>query len=201
MSDFLLQDFRYAFRGLRRSPGFAFIAITSLGLGIGANTAIFTLMNAVMFHLLPVRDPGRLVELLQKYPGEPRGNGYWTWNDYLHFHDSNTVFATIIGTSFDNLLRLQVENGAPQPSVGEYVTPNYFGDLGVRPIKGRFIGPSSKRATTDMRASSVVPKRSRTELKPLLAGALIVLFGCLLASYVPGRRAAHVDPMQALRHE
>src|SRR5205823_128897 len=106
----LVQDLRYALRGSRRSPGFAFIAIASLALGIGANTAIFSLMNAVMFHLLPVQNPGRLVELLQKYPGEPRGNGYWSWKSYVHFRDHNTVFSAIIGTSFDNLLRVQTEN-------------------------------------------------------------------------------------------
>jgi predicted permease len=139
--DRVLQDLRYAVRCLRRSPGFTFIAIASLALGIGANTAIFSLMNAVMFHLLPVQNPGRLVELLQKYPGEPRGNGYWTWNDYLHFRQHNTVFSAIIGTSFDNALRLRTENGAPQRSIGEYVTPNYFSDLGVQPALGRFIGP------------------------------------------------------------
>ncbi len=91
--------------------------------------------------LLPVRNPGELVELLQKYPGEPRGNGYWTWKDYLHFADYNTVFSAILGTSFDNLLRLQTENGSPQRTVGEYVTANYFSELGVQPAMGRFIGP------------------------------------------------------------
>ncbi|HEY1214455.1 MAG TPA: permease prefix domain 1-containing protein, partial [Bryobacteraceae bacterium] len=56
----VLQDLRYGLRGLRRNPGFTFIAIASLALGIGANTAIFSLMNTVMFRLLPVRNPDSL---------------------------------------------------------------------------------------------------------------------------------------------
>ena len=67
-------DARYAMRGMRRSPGFTAVAIGSLALGIGANTAIFSLMNTVLLRLLPVRHPEELVELLQKYPGERRGN-------------------------------------------------------------------------------------------------------------------------------
>lgn len=135
------QDVRYAVRGLRRSPGFAALAVASLALGIGANTAIFSLLNAVMFHSLAVQNPAELVELLQKYPGEPRGNGYWTWKSYLHFREYNTVFSALIGTSFDNLLRVQTEHGSRQRATGEYVTPNYFSALGVRPAMGRFIGP------------------------------------------------------------
>ncbi len=145
-----LQDIRYAIRGLRRSPGFAGISIASLALGIGANTAIFSLMNTVMFRLLPVQNPGKLVELLQKYPGEPRGNGYWTSKDFLHFRDYNTVFSAIIGTSFDNLLRVQAEKGAPERAIGEYVTSNYFSELGVRPAMGRFIGLEDNPSSQDV---------------------------------------------------
>jgi predicted permease len=146
----VLQDLRYGVRGLRRNPGFTTVAIGSLALGIGANTAIFSLMNAVMFHLLPVQDPGRLVELLQKYPGEPRGNGYWTWKDYEHFKAHNTVFSDIIGTSFDNILRVQSEDGSPQHAVGEFVTSNYFKDLGVRPAMGRIIDGGDDAASQDV---------------------------------------------------
>src|ERR1035438_7185160 len=80
----LTQDVRYALRTMRRAPGFTAIALLSLGLGIGANTAIFSLIHALMLRLLPVRDPQQLVELLNKYPGELHVNGF-SWQSYLHF--------------------------------------------------------------------------------------------------------------------
>ncbi|HMF59905.1 MAG TPA: permease prefix domain 1-containing protein, partial [Vicinamibacterales bacterium] len=70
------QDVRYGGRMLRRSPAFSAIAISILAVGIGGNTAIFSLINAVMLRELPVRDPAQLVELLTRYPGEPRMNNF-----------------------------------------------------------------------------------------------------------------------------
>lgn len=169
----VLQDLRYGLRGLRRNPGFTFVAIASLALGIGANTAIFSLMNTVMFHMLPVQDPERLVELLQKYPGEPRGNGYWTWKDYEHFRAHNTVFSDIIGTSFDNVLRVQVKNGTPQHAVGEFVTLNYFKDLGVQPAMGRIIGPGDDPASQDVAVVSWSFWRNFLGANPRLIGERI----------------------------
>lgn len=72
----LWNDLRYAFRLMRRNPGFTAVAVLSLALGIGANTAIFSLFYTVMLHRLPVAHPEQLVELLYKDPGQPRSDGY-----------------------------------------------------------------------------------------------------------------------------
>src|SRR6266852_2526561 len=88
----LRQDVRYALRMMSRSPGFTAVAILSLALGIGANTAIFSLINTLMLRMLPVREPEQLVALLSKYPGEPRGS-YFSLQSYEHHRDNNHVFS------------------------------------------------------------------------------------------------------------
>jgi predicted permease len=133
------QDARYALRGMRASPGFTAVAVASLALGIGANTAIFSLVYTVMLRPLPVAHPEQLVELLQKYPGEPRGNGYWTSQSYEHYRDRNHVFSAITGTAIDNRLGLQTEGSEPGIVIGEYVLENYFSVLGVKPAIGRLL--------------------------------------------------------------
>jgi putative ABC transport system permease protein len=143
------QDARYALRALRRSPGFTAVAVVSLALGIGANTAIFSLVETVLLRMLPVSHPEQLVELLQKYPGEPRGNGYWTRRSYEHFRDSNHVFSALIGTSIDNQVRLTAPGAEPETTVGEYVTGNYFPELGLRPAVGRLLGPEDNPASAN----------------------------------------------------
>ena len=90
MLDDLLQDIRYALRAMRASPGFAAIAILSLALGIGANTAIFSLVDAMLLKLLPVRSPQ---ELYQPVTGNPdRYNVSWNYPDYVALRDGNHSF-------------------------------------------------------------------------------------------------------------
>jgi hypothetical protein len=120
----LTQDVRYALRTMRRAPGFTAIALLSLGLGIGANTAIFSLIHTLMLRLLPVRDPQQVVELLNKYPGEPHVNGF-SWQSCLHFRDNNHVLAGLIGSSPANLT-VRAEGLDPEIVVGEYVVSNFF---------------------------------------------------------------------------
>ena len=140
------QDARYALRGMRRSPGFTAVVVASLALGIGANTAVFSLVETVMLRMLPVRHPEQLVELLQKYPGEPRGQLNWSWKSYEHLRDNNHVFSALIGTSIDSRARLEVEGCEPETGVRESVTGNYFPELGLKPALGRLIGPQDDPA-------------------------------------------------------
>jgi len=134
-------DARYAFRGMRSNPVFTAVAVSSLALGIGANTAIFTLVYAVLLRPLPVAHPEQLVELLQKYPGEPRGNGYWSERSVDHYRQHNHVFASITGMGIDNRAQLRIDSPESRFGVAEHVLNNYFVELGIRPALGRLIGP------------------------------------------------------------
>ena len=98
-------------------PGSVFtaVAVLSLALGIGANTAIFSLINTLMLRMLPGREPEQLVELLSRYPGEPRMN-YFGWKFYEHFRDENHVFSDLIGRVAFPLPGEQRGTSTPRPS-------------------------------------------------------------------------------------
>jgi putative ABC transport system permease protein len=137
----LFQDLRYAARILRKSPGFTAVAVLTLALGIGANTAIFTMMNGLMLRTLPVRDPGRLVELLHHYPGEPEpGFNGFSWDAYQAIRDGNHVFSDVIVAGM-NFFTVSGDKLQPQTVFGGGVGGTFFQALGVRPAAGRLIGP------------------------------------------------------------
>src|SRR5437870_410640 len=94
----LWQDVRYALRAMRRSLGFTVVAVLSLALGIGANTAIFSLIDTLMLRSLPVRNPQQLVDLLNTYPGDPRLN-FYSFDAYQYLRDHNHVFSGLIACS------------------------------------------------------------------------------------------------------
>lgn len=136
----LAQDARHAFRTMRRSPGFTTVAVLTLSLGIGANTAIFSLFNVLVWRDLPVRDPGSLVQFTWQYPGDPPLN-QCSIEHYEHFRDNNRVFSDLIGMV---PLRLGSER-SPRGTETQYtawVTGNFFQALGVRPAVGRLLGPA-----------------------------------------------------------
>ncbi len=114
----LLQDSRYALRMMRRPPGFTAVAVLSLAFGTGANTAIFSLIHVLMLHNLPVRDPGRLVELLQQYPGEPRV-GAFSRAAYESYRDHNHVFSDLISVSPPAPVRMRGEGVVPVTVTGD----------------------------------------------------------------------------------
>jgi predicted permease len=154
----LFKDIRYGLRGLFKRKAFAAIAVLTLALGIGANTAIFTLVNAVMLKSLPVEKPEELVLFndttsegtsLQDGPG----TGVWerfSYSSYEYFRDHNQSFQDIAALRTGNA-RLSVRQTDAQASaaaraVGHLVTGNYFSVLGVRAMRGRVLTPEDDKA-------------------------------------------------------
>src|SRR5262245_44160456 len=99
----LLRDFRTdvsnSIRMFCRMPGFTFVAVLSLALAIGANTAVFSLINALMLRTLAVSQPDRLVVLYSVYPGEPRADCCFTSTTYRYFLENNHAFSDLIAGS------------------------------------------------------------------------------------------------------
>jgi len=175
------RDARYAARMLGKSPGFTAVAVLSLGLGIGANTAIFSLIDAVMLRMLPVNQPGQLVELLHRFPGEGHYNGF-SWPSYRYFEDHNDVFAALMGTAHmgsphGTPFALRVAGAQAENVEGAYVTGNFFGGLGLRAAAGRLIAPEDDRIGTPGRAAVVswALWKNRFNLEPGIVGRRIVV--------------------------
>jgi macrolide transport system ATP-binding/permease protein len=131
----LTQDLRHGARMLRKNPGFTTIAIFTLALGIGANTAIFSVIDAVLFRPLPVNAPHELVDLYNNSPGEMFEYAPLSYPDYIDFRDNNKTLGGLLGFA-PNFLALE-RNGESEMVSVEAVTGNYFDVLGVKPVLGR----------------------------------------------------------------
>lgn len=138
--DRLLQDIRYAFRRLAKTPGFTAIAVISLALGIGANTAIFSLVNAILLSGVPMRAPEELVDVYTSEESKGAEPGYpysvSTYPDLVDLREQTDVFSGVAGyEAFFS--RLEMENQT-EPIWGEAVSWNLFSLLGIDPEAGRF---------------------------------------------------------------
>jgi predicted permease len=143
--DTAARDLRYAIRQLRRNPGFTAVAILTLALGIGANTAIFSVVDAVLLRPLPYKDPSQLV-ILQEI--DPRvGDVSVTYPDFLDWRQQSHTFAQM--AAFHN--RGFNLSGVEQPEriVGYGVSPNFLSMLGVRPVLGRDLLPAEEKQGTE----------------------------------------------------
>lgn len=129
MSETFLQDMRYAMRGLRKNPGFAIVCVLTLALGIGASTAMFTVINAVLIRPVPgVMDSGRLVILERLQKNNP--DFAFGYPDYLDYRDQSKSFA---GLAARCRTALTLSHGTTERITGELVSSNYFAVLGVNP--------------------------------------------------------------------
>jgi predicted permease len=149
----LLQDLRYGLRQLQRNPGFTVVAILTLALGIGANTAIFTVVNALLLKMLPVREPQQLVVVgdpttaNQRSVGTPRIDVF-SYPLYKELRDRNAVFIGLCAAATDH--RTEVDTGEAAPAyekvIGRMVSGNYFTVLGLEAATGRLFSDSDDTA-------------------------------------------------------
>ena len=137
-----MSDLRYAVRVLLARPGFSFVAILTLALGIGANTAIFTVVNAVLLRPLPFREPDRLVMLLEKTTQLPTVTT--SWQNYVDWRDQTRSFDAVAATR--PLTVTMTGGGEPERVPARMVTSSLLPMLGVSPVAGRTFSADDDRA-------------------------------------------------------
>ena len=139
--DSLLQDVRYGFRAMRRSPAFSLVVILTLALGIGLNTAIFSVVDAVLLKPLPYPDSERLT-----WFGESTGRAEGisvTWGNFKQWRDNNRTFDAMAAFQFTELTL--TGRSEPLQTRGLVVTTPYFALLGMRPLLGRLLDEGDDR--------------------------------------------------------
>jgi putative ABC transport system permease protein len=141
----MFSDLRYAFRQLAKSPGFAAVAILTLALGIGANTAIFSVTNAVLFRALPYRDPGRLVAINKV--SSDFGLGGLTAGAFLDFREQNSSFEQL--AAYDETELTLTGGGDAERIIASEVSSALFPLLGVNPSLGRTFTPDEEKMGRD----------------------------------------------------
>jgi predicted permease len=168
----LFSSVRYALRALRRNPLFTTVAVLSLALGIGANTAIFSLIDAVLLESLPVRDPHQLM-LVWERPTAPL-----SYPLYKQIRDQNQVFSGVV--AFHAFSDWNVgTNGETELMTGQLVSGNYFTVLGINPAAGRLLSSDDDR-TPGGHAVAVISYgfwKRKFALDPSAIGKVIDVFG------------------------
>jgi macrolide transport system ATP-binding/permease protein len=179
-----LQDLRFGFRVLRKDRGYSIVAIAALAVGIGANTALFTLFAAVGLKPLPVPDPASLVSLWRPTAQGPRW-GSFSFSDYLYYREHNSTFTNIAaesprGLRLSGLSSAATEGaGVAEPVMGLFVSPNYFATFGVHPIAGRDFVPDEDQLTGGQYPALLSENywRRRFGRDPNLVGQTVMLSG------------------------
>jgi putative ABC transport system permease protein len=130
-----MNELRFALRQLRKSPGFAFITVLTLALGIGANTAIFSIVNAVLLRPLPYPQPERLLILTQTSKNMPQISV--SFPDYLDYRRDATSFEHLAISRRESYNLSGLDNREPEQISGALVTANFFKAIGLQPQLGR----------------------------------------------------------------
>jgi predicted permease len=181
----LLQDARYALRQLRKSPVFTLTAVLTLALGIGANTAVFTLVHEVMLKALPVTDPGGLYHVGHTADCCVWGGFQGDWNLFAYplyqYFEAHTPEFTALAAAQTNRPSLSVRREGAQSAdnlIGELVSGNYFSTMGVQAAAGRLLAPGDDQDGAP--AVAVMSYRAWKEkyaMDPSMVGGSIVVNG------------------------
>jgi predicted permease len=154
----VLTDVRLALRGFRKSPVFAAVAIVSLTLAIGANTAILGLLNALVWRNLPVRDPAQLVQIASRAPNSVYETGL-TFPMYRELLQRQQTFSAVLAWSDTNVLAIDIDQRQTRGAI-RYISGNLLRDLGVTPVRGRLIDDADTAERTLTPARVVVVNQS-----------------------------------------
>ncbi len=168
--------FRHTIRTLLNSPGFTAIAVATLALGIGANTAIFSVVNELLVRALPVEHPDRLVFAAMASPDRGLGNGPLSNASYEILRDRNRSFAGVAAYAGERMALTGA--GEPEELQGARVSPNFFSVLGSQPMRGRtFDGNEGKAGAAPVAIISHRLWEKRFRSDPLLVGKSITVAG------------------------
>jgi predicted permease len=169
------QDVRYAMRMFGRTPGFTVVVVMTLALGIGANTAVFSLINAVLLKMLPVKDPEQLVQFSKIQPLYGQNNGF-SYPEVERFQRETQIFSGLF--AFANLGSVNAEvKGHGEIANGQVVSGNYFSTLGVSAILGRTISPADDQLAGGSSVAVISYKywRERLAGDPAVVGEKIIV--------------------------
>ncbi|HEX8186288.1 MAG TPA: ABC transporter permease, partial [Blastocatellia bacterium] len=146
--DTLLQDIRYGFRTLLKSPGFTAVAVIALALGIGANTAIFSVVNSLLLSPLPYSDPDRLVRVWEANVKTGRGEMPASYPNFADWRDQNHVFEHVVAYSDWSFNLTGIDE--PERIRSAIVAPEFFTTLGIKPVLGRVFEAGEDKPGKDL---------------------------------------------------
>ena len=149
----MIQDFRFALRQLWKAPSFTIAAVAVLALGIGTNTAIFSLVNVMLFAPPSYKRPAEIVQLFSQDQKNPKSFRAFSYPTYCDVRDQNTVFSGVLAHS-DAVVGLG-EKGNILRATADMVSANYFSVLGVLPAYGRSFLPEEEKPGRDQHAAIV----------------------------------------------
>jgi putative ABC transport system permease protein len=144
----MLHDLRYSLRMMRLHPWFSAALVAALALGIGANTAVFTLVNAVLFKPLPFDGGDRIVAIFHRNMARDQERVPISYSDYLEYREQASTFESLEASMGTNVA-IREEGNPPEPYSMARVTPGFFAMLGVQPVAGRSLTPADAAVGAD----------------------------------------------------